>query len=464
MLCYGGSLLALLFLLALYSRYALDFPYADQWDFVPTLDRALNGQLAWRDLWAQHNEHRLIFPRLLMLALAVPSHWNIHWELAANVVLAVQLWMVLCLQARASGKMLYKESNEPVYLLFALLVFSLSQWGNWFLGWQLQEFMNALAAAIALCALCWRRFPILGMVVAACFGIVATYSFANGLLIWPIGLFLLWLQRADRAPHLRDQYIAWCGVSVAVIAAYLAGYEAPPHHTSLLRALGQPVQCVLYALAYLGQPVGQAADLLSIVLEILGLGSGPGAGALSILMGILGLLLWAVTLAQLHFSEVPSRSLLPWVGLAAYALGTAALTALGRVDDGVEQALSSRYVTMANFLWFAIAAQSYWAGRVVEGSLTRRALPVKVGVLCAALLVASLAGAYRWTERFHAYSALRSELLHGDDVDALRPLYPPDPALILERRPLLEAQGLGIFKVHATPPPESGDDEQAGPR
>jgi len=444
-ICYGGSLLAFLFLVAIYSRYSLDFPYADQWDFVPTLDHALKGQLSMGGLWAQHNEHRLIFPRLLMLALALPSHWNIYWEYAANLGLAILTWMVLCLQARVSGKTLVSGSNAPVYLIFALIVFSLSQWGNWFLGWQMQAFMNVLASLLAFIALSWRRYPAGAMSLAALFGIVATYSFANGLLVWPIGLFLIWLQRAERGEGFRDQMIGWSGVSVAVVTTYLVGYSSPPHHTSLLHALMQPLHCLVYVFNYLGQPLGQASDILSIALEVLGFGSGPGASALSIFMGLLGVLLWGVTLAQLRISGVPSHALIPWIGISIYAIGTAALTALGRVDEGIAQALSSRYVTMANLLWYSVAVQVFWAAQILEGKLTRVVLPYKVYVLCAALVLASFAGTYRWTERYHVYSALRGALLTGQDPTVLTPLYPPDPSRILERRPLLEAHGLGIF-------------------
>ena len=444
--CYGGALIALLFLVAMYSRYALDFPYADQWDFVPFLEKASAGQLGWRDFWAQHNEHRLVFPRLLMLALALPSHWNVYWELAANVVLALATWVALCLLARNSGRALHQGSNKPLYLIFALLVFSLSQWGNWFLGWQLQEFMNVLAAVLALAALTWKRVPGAGLLAAAGFGIIATYSFANGLLVWPIGLFLLWLQRAERGARFRLHAALWCAMAAAVLLSYFAGYESQPHHTPLLSALRQPFHCAFYVLGYLGQPAGRAADFISIVIEILGLGTGPGAQVFCILMGFLGLLFWGVTLAQLRFSGAPTRPLHFWTALALYAFGTATLTALGRVEEGVGQAISSRYVTMANLLWFAVAAQAYWAAQVVEGQLTRRALPIKLGVLCAALVLASLTGAYRWSERYHAYAALRDDLIHGQDPEKLRPLYPPAPERIIERRTVLEAHGWSVFR------------------
>ncbi|MEO8349442.1 MAG: hypothetical protein ABI610_11060, partial [Acidobacteriota bacterium] len=56
-------------LAALVARNALDVPLIDQWSFVPMIERFYTGTLTAFDLWSQHGEHRLIFPRLVMLGL-----------------------------------------------------------------------------------------------------------------------------------------------------------------------------------------------------------------------------------------------------------------------------------------------------------------------------------------------------------------------------------------------------------
>ncbi|MCF6286813.1 MAG: hypothetical protein L3K26_16730, partial [Candidatus Hydrogenedentes bacterium] len=237
---------AILFLLAMYGRYALDMPYYDQWELVPLLEKLSDGSLRLGDLWAQHNEHRLIFPRLLMLFLAHLSDWNIYWELAANFILAVATWLCLCVLIRRSSARVHEGENGPVYMVMTLLVFSLSQWQNWFLGWQLQEFMNVLAVVITLGCLTWQRYTTFGVAVAMASAIVATYSFANGILLWPIGVVLLVLQRKDRTGLLFREMAAWVMMGVMVIASYLNGYQTPSYHAPLSDALAQPLHCVLY--------------------------------------------------------------------------------------------------------------------------------------------------------------------------------------------------------------------------
>lgn len=432
-LCLSGGTASILFLVGMYLFFSIDYPYYDQWDFVPFLEKAYAGQLTWADFWAQHNEHRLVFPRLLMLVLARLSDWNIHLELAANFVLAGLTWLVLCAQAKSCGRQVHEGTNVAVYLMITLMIFSLSQWQNWFLGWQLQEFMNVLAVVLALVALTWGGLPGLGVAVAACFGVVASGAFANGILIWPIGAVLLLLQRRERGKFFRFELLGWIVVGAAVIKAYLTDYTTPSYHPPLSSALTQPLHCLLYVLAYLGQPVWNLDPIISII------------------MGVVGLLLWSTSLVQLLLSRIPVRVIAPWIGMALYAIGTACITALGRVDIGLDQAMSSRYVTMANLLWIPVAIQFYWVGRINDGPLVRRSLSFKVSVLCLLLVVASLSGAYTWAERHNTYENLREEVLQGYDLERLRFVYPPDSGIILERRLILHRLGLSVFRD--APPP-----------
>lgn len=413
--------------MGMYGCYALDMPYYDQWELVPLLEKLYEGTLRPGDLWAQHNEHRLVFPRLLMLVMARLSGWNIYWELATNVVLATLAWAALCITIRRSSDPVHDGDSGPVYMLVTLIIFSVSQWQNWFSGWQLQEFMNLLAVFITLGCLTWARNTTSGVLIALAAAIVATYSFANGILLWPIGALLIALQQPLRKRSFLREITLWVMVGVAAVASYLYGYTTPSYHPPLAEALTQPLQCFLYILAYLGQPLGNI-DL-----------------HLAICMGGLGLLVWLVTLFQLMASRVPSTATLPWVGMALYAIGTAAITALGRVDEGLDQALSSRYVTMANLLWIPLVVQVYWVAQVNEESFIRRLLPLKIVVLSLALFLASFVGAYQWTERYNAYSALRTEMISGTDSDRLRTLYPPRPQVIIERREFLKQKGLSIF-------------------
>ena len=97
---YGDKILALVplaFLIWVVVHYAVAVPFMDQWDMVPLLEKTYHGELTFHDLWAQHNEHRPVFPQLIMLLLARLTHWNIHYELAVSITLALGIFAVFIL-------------------------------------------------------------------------------------------------------------------------------------------------------------------------------------------------------------------------------------------------------------------------------------------------------------------------------------------------------------------------------
>jgi hypothetical protein len=66
LLIFFGVLPALL-LLADIRAFAVNIPFMDDWQFVPLLEKAKNGNLTFRELWAPHDEHRLLLPRIIII-------------------------------------------------------------------------------------------------------------------------------------------------------------------------------------------------------------------------------------------------------------------------------------------------------------------------------------------------------------------------------------------------------------
>jgi hypothetical protein len=90
------ALIPLAYLIWICARLHVDVPFWDQWELVPRLDRLDSGTLTFRDLWGQHNEHRPMFPILLMLVMARLSDWDTGWEIAANIVFGTAIFLVWC--------------------------------------------------------------------------------------------------------------------------------------------------------------------------------------------------------------------------------------------------------------------------------------------------------------------------------------------------------------------------------
>jgi len=58
------------------ANHRFNVPIVDQWLFVPVLEKSYEGTLAFQDVFAPHNEHRILFPRIAMLALAHLTGWK----------------------------------------------------------------------------------------------------------------------------------------------------------------------------------------------------------------------------------------------------------------------------------------------------------------------------------------------------------------------------------------------------
>ena len=94
-----------IYLALMIAQYGVNVPDQDQWDgSIPVVKKYFEGTLGVRDLWAQHNEHRILFPRLITLAVARFSHWNIRAEMAVSVVLAVGIFALLAWQLSRTGR------------------------------------------------------------------------------------------------------------------------------------------------------------------------------------------------------------------------------------------------------------------------------------------------------------------------------------------------------------------------
>src|SRR3990172_9068730 len=180
------SLIPPVFLLIWLFLYHVDCPVGDEWALAPLLQKSFEGSLTFHDFWIQHNEHRLIFPKIVLLLLARWTSWNITYELLANVLLGVGILLVLGYQV----KRIDPETRRFLPIL-SFLVFSLNQSENWFSGWQIQIFMNVLAMILGMVLLSQRVTTWLRIMGAALLGIVASYSFASGMAYWLLGILVL---------------------------------------------------------------------------------------------------------------------------------------------------------------------------------------------------------------------------------------------------------------------------------
>ena len=393
-------------------KYYVDVPFLDQWEFVPLLRKSYEGHFALSDLWAQHNEHRLLFPRLIWLALAHLTHWNGYYELATNVLLAGLTFVVISLQLRATARAVGARRAIWMIPLLSFVVFSLNQHENWLWGWDIQIFLNVLAVVAGLVLLAnplcdWRRFA-----AALALGVVALYSFANGIAYWLLGLPILLLVRPESRRILRLRIVLWTLAGAAVIYSYVYDFQPVSYHPSWSFIFQHPIGWLKYVGAYLGAPCITSRKELAGV---------------SMWVGLAGfLVLCSTTWLLLRVQRLELRRLTPYLAISLYGIGSAMITGIGRAGFGAHQAMSSRYVTIGDLLWipniillYLLASRAKVPGERGAGASSAGVMRFGgwIGLVAIMLMMTySMIDGYTVGEKRHAYfEPVLVELSQGQD-------------------------------------------------
>lgn len=204
-----------LFPLHFIQKIGIDVPVWEQWEFLPILEKSYSGGPWLREVFQPFFGHMVAVPMLLFIGLSRLNGWNVMLEmywgwllvlgtglllarwlrpLRLPLVIKVVFWLCLALlvfELRAS-ELTLNGLNSGVFLCYFLVVASIE------LGRESQA--------------SWPRF--LAMAVT---GLLATWSWGAGLLIWPVGLLLL-------LHHARGRWsrsAIWCAVAVVAASPYV---------------------------------------------------------------------------------------------------------------------------------------------------------------------------------------------------------------------------------------------------
>jgi hypothetical protein len=379
-------------------------------------------RISW--VWALHNEHRLVIPDLFLAA-----DW--FWFRATQIFLLVSIFIVqlatLALLAWVLRRSAQLESSawRTGVGLMAFCLFCPLQYENFARGFQIGFVLPPLFVTIAVAALLLyesqgrkRRYLILAIFA----GLLATYSIASGMLVWPLLIF------AGILCGIRRRTLIIIGsIAALAIAAYLFHYVSPRRHAAPTDSLRHLSSVLSYVAAYFGRT--WVASRVSRAIAV-------GVPAL--------LAAFAIMIAALRWSRHRLFAIFA-VSTMLFCLGTAFLTALGRLNLGIDQAGSSRYQTIALLFWgcaglLLLAAAARSPSRIVLPAL--QSLFVAVMAYASRFARQELDVAYQETLNVRVAS---SALLAGVyDPGALQELF-PDPNLVITASGILRQRRWSIF-------------------
>jgi hypothetical protein len=147
------------------ARYSVNDIYQDQWSDIGVIQHSYSNLFDWGSLWSQHNEDRIFFPNLVVIALAHATHFNIQAEeFVSGTMLVAALVLVIWAHKRRSPR-----TPWLYYCPVMILGCSLVQYGATLWGFQLAWYLVllALASTVVLIDRVILTWPTLAFAVVA---------------------------------------------------------------------------------------------------------------------------------------------------------------------------------------------------------------------------------------------------------------------------------------------------------
>jgi hypothetical protein len=318
--------------------YVLPVPYWDEWEWADLIYRLHLGNLHFNDVWSQHNEHRMLFPQLIMLGLAMLGGWNQVREALFSLLLVVVTQVGILVLLR---RIVAPQRLPYAFLATSLLLYSLAQMENWDWGFQIAWFLCNACAVWVLVFLGTAGQSWFALSAAALLAVIGSFSSSQGLIIWPAGALALLLTEKRNKPQIG----VWIVVAIATFTAYFHDYVRPAEHPDPLFGLHHPIVTLRYFGAYFGAVLAGWIRFAAAV-----------ALGWSVLFALAGLV--AAAIIEVRSDRRKATRAAGLVGIAAYAVLVAAATTMGRVGFGEVQAEASRYTSVAIYCWIAVIALS----------------------------------------------------------------------------------------------------------
>jgi len=409
---------------AFIATFGVDLPWGDSQ--VTTAFFAFHvrrGGVEFGELFVQHNEHRILFTKILTAINTAFFNWDTRVEMLVSFILAFLTALLILDLLRRQNSQAAKIAAIPVFLL----IFAIRGYVNWLVGFQSQWYFVVFFSVFSFWWLSTHPIRLRNLVITGIFALCATWSLFSGLACFPIILILMVIRGYRRWQH----YLFWFLFSAVNISIYLfVDYRLPK------LGGGQAIRIdssFNYVFAFLGNPFFSKLNA-------------NVAGAQWV--GCVGLLFFVVCGLYLFRREQTRALLTPWLGIAGLSVGMAVMAALGRGQETGQtpfQPLSSRYVTGSVPFWIALVA--VWLLIAYEVDQTRlQRLLAGFGATGSALLVAFFAyGTYSTVTNPEDAYPYTAEIENCVALNSLTD--PADPCIKLLNPNIPEIINLNILRI-----------------
>ena len=441
-LLYAISTIPFLIIFFMILTYGVNIPFFDDWAFVDMIDKYLTGTLTFQDLWAQHNEHRPVTMKVVTLASASLTNWNLVSMMMFSAFVAFLTFVLVTFQIRKTFRILEFGGYGLLIIFSSLMLSGLSQYENWTWAIASHWFLVNFFAVSAFFLLSSPSSGMPGLLLAGICAVLSFMSMAHGLLALVLGLFMLTLQPKDGEGQWmskRIRILLWSTVTVLVTLIYFAGFTRYVDSIPFGSFLNEPIVVLKYIAAY-----PASALLRDIEFEALILGS-----ISLVCFGIVAI----ISIRKMWRDPKYYWAFMPWVSIGFYVAGTACLAAVGRHNYGWNHALCGRYTTMSALFYVALVVLLWGLMKGYElggrDSRFKRKVGIAANVVVSVMIGLSIFSSVRMFHYFPDFQASRliakKTLLNGGDKNDLLLIF-PDAEFVIEKAKVLQSHSLTFYK------------------
>lgn len=267
----------------------------------------------WRTVFQQHNEHRIVWFKLLVLL-------DYHLSKSVNIMPYIMIGNLSLLGITVILYRSFKMTEDkllyflPVILLLFVPVSHMHNWG-------MATFVNITVILFVYISLFFlNKDSNKSLVIAIIFSVLAAFSVGSGIFVFPAGIVLLTVFGVRK-----KRLLVWCATTLVVWKIYFTGYRTPLQHGSVIdNMIDHWDQMLLY-------PFGFAGSALKSVL--------PTKGSIIIAGGILVILMLFLAIKKWsYFKDNPL--IITYLTFLALIIGAAAIN---KGYQGSQAAFADRY-------------------------------------------------------------------------------------------------------------------------
>ncbi len=334
-------------------NYGVNVSFCDEWEYIMTYKNGVFHSIGY--LLAQHNEHRMFFPKIITYVVGRLFAWNSKAFMYFGIIMLILLYLIVilvfcrCMSVKFNT-ITYLQTVQLMVLGFS--VFNLCQLENMLWGFQTAWFMIVLFATLSffLFQLALDRNKQLYFWLSMISAFVTSFSSMHGLAIWPayfiviIALFII-----HRKIPL-SFVVGYFFTAVFSVLLYFHNYHSVSYHSSFM--------------------ANDSDTIMSVFFRQIGATLVPAESNVAGLCGFFLLILFVCVIVIFYLRNW-LNGYIDVISPMIMAAGMMLMIAIGRGADGSLN-IASRYTTnSAMFLTFLLLSVFVILHRISNDGMTK---------------------------------------------------------------------------------------------